>query len=258
MEQNINIDGFYQIIKKHWRIVLNSAIVGVMLALIVTFVVMTPKYQSQTQIVATLPKQQQAQDTNNNVTANLQLVNTYKEFVTGDVVLEKSSRDLKKIGIKRSINQLKKALQVTQPQNSLMFTIKVKDVNRYDAKTIANIVAREFQKNVQKYLNVNKISIISKARVPLKPVSPKKGLNIFIGLGVGIVCGIGLVFLVEMRDLTIKDEDFITDKLGLTVIGRVARISQQQLEETTNTRSFSAGQKNRKDNEVMMRRGRNI
>lgn len=258
MEQNINIDGFYQIIKKHWRIVLNSAIVGVMLALIVTFVVMTPKYQSQTQIVATLPKQQQAQDTNNNVTANLQLVNTYKEFVTGDVVLEKSSRDLKKIGIKRSINQLKKALQVTQPQNSLMFTIKVKDVNRYDAKTIANIVAREFQKNVQKYLNVNKISIISKARVPLKPVSPKKGLNIFIGLVVGIVCGIGLVFLVEMRDLTIKDEDFITDKLGLTVIGRVARISQQQLEETTNTRSFSAGQKNRKDNEVMMRRGRNI
>lgn len=258
MEQNINIDGFYQIIKKHWRIVLNSAIVGVMLALIVTFVVMTPKYQSQTQIVATLPKQQQAQDTNNNVTANLQLVNTYKEFVTGDVVLEKSSRDLKKIGIKRSINQLKKALQVTQPQNSLMFTIKVKDVNRYDAKTIANIVAREFQKNVQKYLNVNKISIISKARVPLKPVSPKKGLNIFIGLGVGIVCGIGLVFLVEMRDLTIKDEDFITDKLGLTVIGRVSRISQQQLEETTNTRSFSAGQKNRKDNEVMMRRGRNI
>lgn len=258
MEQNINIDGFYQIIKKHWRIVLNSTIVGVMIALIVTFVVMTPKYQSQTQIVATLSKQQQAQDTNNNVTANLQLVNTYKEFVTGDVVLEKSSRDLKKIGIKRSTNQLKKVLQVTQPQNSLMFTIKVKDVNRYDAKAIADIVAREFQKNVQKYLNVNKISIISKAQVPQKPISPKKSLNILIGLVAGIVCGISLVFLVEMRDLTIKDEEFITDKLGLTVIGHVSRISQQQLEKTTNTRSFSVGQKNRKNNEVMTRRGRNI
>ena len=258
MEQNINIDEFYQIIKKHWRIVLNSAIVGVILALIVTFVVMTPKYQSQTQIVATLPKQQQAQDTNNDVTANLQLVNTYKEFVMGDVVLEKSSRDLKRIGIKRSTNQLKKALQVTQPQNSLMFTIKAKDINRYDAKAIANIVAYEFQKNVQKYLNVNKISIISKAQVPQKPVSPKKGLNILIGLVVGIICGIGLVFVVEMRDLTIKDEDFITDKLGLTVIGHVARISQQQLQQTTNARDFGMDQKNRKDNEVMTRRGRNI
>ena len=64
--------------------------------------------------------------------------------------------------------------------------------------------------------------------------------------------------MVEMRDLTIKDEDFITDKLGLTVIGHVARISQQQLQQTTNARDFGMDQKNRKDNEVTTRRGRNI
>ena len=61
-----------------------------------------------------------------------------------------------------------------------------------------------------------------------------------------------------MSDLTIKDEDFITDKLGLTVIGHVSRISQQQLQQTTNVRDFGRGQKNRKDNEVMTRRRRNI
>ncbi|UQS83287.1 YveK family protein [Bombilactobacillus thymidiniphilus] len=239
MDQTLSVAAFGRIMKKHWRILLNSTVAGIVLALIVTFIVMTPKYQSQTQVVVSLPKTA-SRNGANDVSNNLQLVNTYKEFVTGDVVLERSSQALAKMGIKRSSARLKKEIKVTQPQNSLMFTITVTDTSRYDAKVIADTVSDSFRNNVTKYISVSKIAIVSQAQLAQAPATPKKSFNLMIGLAFGIVAGIILALLLEMTDLTVKDEEFIKDKLGLPIIGYVSQISLPDLQKTTRIRSFAA------------------
>lgn len=258
MEQSVDLHSFYNIFKKHWKTILNSTIIGVMIALIITFVFMTPKYQSQTQIVASLPKQS-ANTNNNDVNNNLQLMNTYKEFVTGDVVMEQASKKLSKLDIKRSSKQLKNEVSVAQPQNSLMFTITITDPDKYDAKTIANVVSQSFTSSVKKYLNASKISIISYAQVASRPSSPRKGLNILLGIVLGFLVGIGLAFIFDKNDLTVKDEDFIKNDLKLPVIGHVSEISQNQLNATTKKRTFSINSKsNNNDQEKYSRVHRNI
>lgn len=256
MEQSVNLHSFYNVFKKHWKTILNSTVVGMMLAIIITFVFMTPKYQSQTQIVASLPRQA-ANGNSNDVNNNLQLMNTYKEFATGDVVMEQSSKRLSKLDINRSSKQLKSEVQVTQPQNSLVFTITATDADKYDAKTIANVVSETFTKNAKKYINASKLSIISYGQVANKPSSPRKTLNIIVGIVLGFLVGIGLAFIFDKNDLTVKDEDFIKNDLKLPVIGHVSEISQNQLNATTKKRSFSTNNKNN-DQEKYSRVHRNI
>ena len=70
-------------------------------------------------------------------------------------------------------------------------------------------------------MQVDNVSIVSKAKVSNKPVSPRKKVNLIIGLIVGVFCGIIFILIKELTDKTVKDSSFLTDELGLTNIGSV-------------------------------------
>lgn len=236
MNPTINLLRLDLIIKKHWQMLINCVIVGLGVAVILTFVILKPQYQAQTQVVATLPHQ--SQQTDNDVNNNLQLVNTYKEFVTGDVVLEQTVAHLNQLGVHRTSAQVKKEVKIKQAPNSLMFSIVVTDKDRFAATETANLLAQMFQKNVQRYLNVDKIAIISQAKLPQKPAFPPKVL--FLGLGslLGLLLGLFLSILLELTDQTVKDEQFIKQELALPIMGRVAKISKKQLRLSENQESL--------------------
>ena len=70
-------------------------------------------------------------------------------------------------------------------------------------------------------MQVDNVSIVSKAKVNNKPVSPRKKVNLIIGLVVGVFCGVIFILIKELTDKTVKDSSFLTDELGLTNIGSV-------------------------------------
>ena len=111
---------------------------------------MTPKYSSQAQLIVTLP---QTETTNaNDVNTNLQMINTYKELVTGDLVINEVKNQLEsEYGIDKSVDELKEAIEVTQSQNSLMFSIKATDISSVYAANIANTTALVFKKMLKMY-----------------------------------------------------------------------------------------------------------
>lgn len=192
---------------------------------------MTPKYSSQAQLIVTLP---QTETTNaNDVNTNLQMINTYKELVTGDLVINEVKNQLEsEYGIDKSVDELKEAIEVTQSQNSLMFSIKATDISSVYAANIANTTALVFQENAKDVLNVDKISIISNAQASTEPVSPNNKLNLAIGLVLGFIVGIGISFLLELLDRTVKDDKFVTENLGFTILGTVPQMSQKELNAT--------------------------
>lgn len=118
-------------------------------------------------------------------------------------------------GIDKSVDELKEAIEVTQSQNSLMFSIKATDISSVYAANIANTTALVFQENAKDVLNVDKISIISNAQASTEPVSPNNKLNLAIGLVLGFIVGIGISFLLELLDRTVKDDKFVTENLDL-------------------------------------------
>lgn len=256
MEETISLKEIFDILRKHLTSILISMFVGLALAAIVTFFVLTPKYRSQAQLIVTLP---QTETTNaNDVNTNLQMINTYKELVTGDLVINQvKDRIESEYGIDKSVQELKDSVEVTQSQNSLMFSIRATDTSSVYAANIANTTALVFQENAKDVLNVDKISIISNAEASSSPVSPNNKLNLAIGLVLGIIVGVGIAFLLELLDRTVKDNKYVTETLGFTILGTVPQMSAKEVNATIQKKpSIQMIKKNTGDKAAESRRSR--
>lgn len=231
-EETISLKEIFIILRKHLAAIIISMFAGLALAGIVTFFIITPQYSSQTQLIVTLP---QNETTNaNDVNTNLQMINTYKDLITGDLVMEQVKERLEsEYGLKMSAGEIRGSIAVNQSQNSQMFSIQATSNKAVDAEHIANTTAQIFQENVKDVMNVDKISIISKASASMSPVSPNNKLNLAIGVVLGLMVGIGLAFLLELLDKTVKDDKFIKDNFDFAILGTVSQIPQKKLTATT-------------------------
>lgn len=256
MEETISLKEIFDILRKHLTSILISMFVGLALAAIVTFFVLTPQYRSQAQLIVTLP---QTETTNaNDVNMNLQMINTYKELVTGDLVINQvKDRIESEYGIDKSVQELKDSVEVTQLQNSLMFSIRATDTSSVYAANIANTTALVLQENAKDVLSVDKISIISNAEASSSPVSPNNKLNLAIGLVLGIIVGVGIAFLLELLDRTVKDNKYVTETLGFTILGTVPQMSAKEVNATIQKKpSIQMIKKNTGDKAAESRRSR--
>lgn len=230
MEETISLNQIFGILKKRIGKIVIFAFVGLAISGIVTFFFITPKYSSQAQLVVTLP---QTETTNaNDVNTNLQMINTYKDFITSDLVLKEAADKLhEKYGMSMKTSEIKETISVEQNQNSQMFSI-VADTNKAQgAEHIANTMAAIFKDNAKDVLNVDRITIISDGVVDTTPVSPNNKINLAIGLILGVLIGIGLAFVGELFDRTVKDISFVSDELGFTILGSIAELSDKDIQD---------------------------
>lgn len=228
MEQTISIKQLLDLLKKRLGLIIAGGIVGLLIAGILAFFILTPKYSSQTQLVVTLP---QTETTNaNDVNTNLQMINTYKDIITGDLVTHEVAEKLaSEYGLKLTSSELKALITVEQNQNSQMFSIVVKSTSPREAANIANVTAETFQANAKNVLNVDRISIISKAVASSKAIFPNKKLILAIGLVLGLMLGVLLAVVLELLDRTVKESKTITDEFGLTILGNIPAMTKKEL-----------------------------
>lgn len=233
MEESISLEDIFELLKKYIVMIIISMFVGLGFSGVITFFIITPKYESQAQLIVKLP---QAENSNaQDVNTNLLMINTYKDLIAGDLVtnIVKDRLELE-YDIEMTTDELKNAIRVKQSQNSQMFSIVAIDYKAQNAKYIANTMALVFQENVKDVMDVDKISIISDARVSLLPVSPNNKLNLAIGLILGAVIGISLAFLFKLLDYTIRDDRYASENLGFAILGSIPQMDVKDLKQDTN------------------------
>ena len=220
MEQTISLESLFRILRKNLRLIVISTIVGTVLAAIITFFIMTPKYSASVDILVNRKQDNAVTNQLSDQQADVQMINTYKDIITKAVTLDHVRKEVKEqLGYSVTADELRDMISVTNQQNSQVFSVSVKDTDAARSATIANIIAKTFKKKVAKILEVNNVSIIAKATKPKEAVSPRKKLNIAIGLVVGLFFGVGLALLSELTDHNVKDMEYLTDELGLTKLG---------------------------------------
>jgi capsular polysaccharide biosynthesis protein len=190
--------------RKRSLLILWFLIFGVIISYGWTRFMMVPKYSSQSELLITLPNNN-GMVNNVDVTSNLQLVDTYKSVLEGDKFISEVQKELKqKYNYSLSVGALRSMIEVVNQKNSLVFNLLITDISAARAEIIANISASTFQESVKDLLQVEKITIISKAKKNLTPVSPNIKMNVLIGLMLGAVVGIGISFLLEILDKTVN------------------------------------------------------
>lgn len=178
--------------KKIWVLLLVSLIFGC-LGLFLSKVLITPQYTANTQILV-YEKSTTNQQLSSSPQANLQLINTYKDFILSRTVLKDVSKKIENSnGNKVTVGHLQKQVSVTSKQNSQIFTISVTDSNPKKAALIANTVTSVFMKKVRTVMGLNNVTKVTSAVVPDKPVYPNLKINFAASFVFGLIIGFILI-----------------------------------------------------------------
>ena len=223
MEETINLRNLCRILRKRLWLITLITLIAATLSGIISFFLLTPVYQTNTQILVNQAKSEQQLYNAGAVQTNVQLISTYNDIIKSPAILDKV---IQKLNLDSSATNLSSQIQVTSSENSQVAQITVQDTNAKRATEIANTTASVFQKEVPKIMNIDNVSILSKADLATSksPVKPKPFLNIAVALVVGLMIGIGLSFLLEYLDNTVKTENDIENLLELPVMGVITNI----------------------------------
>lgn len=222
MEETIDLSKLFAILKKNIKYLIILPIAFLVLSIVITFIFMTPKYSASTQVLVNqkeIDSQMRAQE----VQSNLQLVNTYTEIIKSPRILDKVSKNLKG---QYSSEEIFNMLTVSNQAESQILDISVENKNRETASNVANEIATVFSKDVSKIMNVDNVSILSKADNNAKKVSPNPYANIGISVAIGFISAILFIILKELLDKRIKNENDVNQDLDLPVLGVIRDFNQ--------------------------------
>ncbi len=191
MEETIDLSKLFTILKKNMKYLIILPIVFLVLSMVITFIFMTPKYSSSTQVLVN-QKETDNQMMAQQVQSNLQLVNTYSEIIKSPRILDKVSKNLKG---KYSSEEISGMLTVSNQAESQILNIAVENESRETASKVANEIAKVFSKDVSKIMNVDNVSILSKADTNGNQISPKPLINAVVGIFLGLIVALIIIFL---------------------------------------------------------------
>lgn len=222
MEEKIDLSKLFTILKKNMKYLIILPIVFLVLSMVITFIFMTPKYSSSTQVLVN-QKETDNQMMAQQVQSDLQLVNTYSEIIKSPRILDKVSKNLKG---KYTRNELSEMLTVNNQAESKILNITVENESRENARKIANEIANVFSKDVKDIMNIDNVTILSKADNNGSKVSPKPLINAVVGVFLGLIVALIIIFLKELLDKRIKTEADVEEQLNIPVLGTIQRFDQ--------------------------------
>lgn len=222
MEETIDLSKLFTILKKNMKYLIILPIVFLVLSMVITFIFMTPKYSSSTQVLVN-QKETDNQMMAQQVQSDLQLVNTYSEIIKSPRILDKVSKNLKG---KYTRNELSEMLTVNNQAESKILNITVENESRENAGKIANEIANVFSKDVKDIMNIDNVTILSKADNNGSKVSPKPLINAVVGVFLGLIVALIIIFLKELLDKRIKTEADVEEQLNIPVLGTIQRFDQ--------------------------------
>ncbi|MGO3731991.1 MAG: YveK family protein [Vagococcus sp.] len=234
MEETVSLQEIFSLLKNKMVLIATTMFLGIGISAVLTYMVITPKYTASTQMIATFQSKDNVVNTDN-INTNLLMINTYKDFIKGNVVTETAHKALQDSdGFKGTQEDIKNMINVEQNQNSQMFSITATSSVATEAANVSNKVAEIFRDQAGNYTDADKIAIISPAEVPTKPVSPNKKINLAIGAVLGVIVGVGLAFVGELFNKQVHSEDYIKEKLGLPILGVIPVMTDKELAQTLN------------------------
>ena len=223
-EQEIRLDELFESLKKRWLMITTITLVITVIAAIVSFFVIKPKYEASTKIFIGKEEGENQIYSQNDVLLYQNLMKTYTEAIkTKDLV----NKALKNVSSDISAESVLGNLTVTPVVNTQILEIKYQSGIPSEAKLIIEEITDEFIKTSKALVPNGNIQIIERVELPQNPVSPNKKMNIAIAFLLGLMVSVGLVFLLEFLDNTFKTKEQLERELEIPVIGVIPILKER-------------------------------
>ena len=223
-----------------WIIIVSGVIVAAV-ALLVSYFIITPKYESVTKIYV-ISKTNADTMTYSDLQAGSTLTKDYKELVKSRPVLEEV---LAETGIDVELKDLEEQITVEVPQDTRIVSITVEDKDPYEARIIADSVRIAAAKHIQEVMDTEAVNVVEEASLPIEKSSPSILKNTAIGYAVGLFLAIAIVIINYIMDDTIKTPDDVEKFLGVSVLGSIP-YSENDLSDKAEMERYGKKKKQRK------------
>lgn len=197
-------------------IVVGVCLVGSIYGLIIQ----KPMYSSYTTVIL---GSTETTITQNDVTLNKNLVNTYAEIVKSRRVLDQVIDEL---SLDINYDELVGMISVTAVNNTEIIKITINDSDAIVAKNIANITATVFADEVSNLYNMDNVNILDEAIASENPYNINIVKQIVIYFMIGLVLAAGVLFIIYYFDRTIKSVEQVEQKIKLPILGSVQEYSK--------------------------------
>lgn len=228
MEETISLQDLFKTLKKRITLIILLTIIAVTVSGLISFLLLTPIYQSSTQILVNQEKADVTAFNSQDIQTNLQLINTYNVIIKSPAIL---SKVIEQLDLNTTPTALNSQITVNNEQDSQVVSISVQDPNPGVAVDIANTTANVFQTEIVKLMKVDNVSILTPAILAENPapVKPDPILNMAIAAVIGLMLGVGVAFLLEYLDTTVKNEQDVEELLNLPILGLISPISDKDI-----------------------------
>ena len=223
-----------------WIIIVSGVIVAAV-ALLVSYFIITPKYESVTKIYV-ISKTNADTMTYSDLQAGSTLTKDYKELVKSRPVLEEV---LAETGIDVELKDLEEQITVEVPTDTRIVSITVEDKDPYEARIIADSVRIAAAKHIQEVMDTEAVNVVEEASLPIEKSSPSILKNTAIGYAVGLFLAIAIVIINYIMDDTIKTPDDVEKFLGVSVLGSIP-YSENDLSDKAEMERYGKKKKQRK------------
>lgn len=223
-----------------WIIIVSGIIVAAV-ALLVSYFIITPKYESVTKIYV-ISKTNADTMTYSDLQAGSTLTKDYKELVKSRPVLEEV---LAETGIDVELKNLEAQITVEVPTDTRIVSITVEDKDPYEARIIADSVRIAASKHIREVMDTEAVNVVEEASLPIEKSSPSILKNTAIGYAVGLFLAIAIVIINYIMDDTIKTPDDVEKFLGVSVLGSIP-YSENDLSDKAEMERYEKKKKQRK------------
>ena len=208
-------------------------LIFVVIGILYSYLYVTPKYKSTTSLVLTTAADSNTTSggiiTATDVNLNNNLVANYTAIITSTTVVRQVIDNL---GIDISEDALKGKISVSSGKSTQMINVDVVDADPHQAKIIANEVAKVFSKQISEIYKMDNIYILDEAEEDNVPYNINHIKDIAIFAFIGLVVASVYVLVANMLDTTVKSQEDVERKLGLTVLVTVPVCSFDELPKT--------------------------
>lgn len=223
-EREIDLTDILNCLRKRWVIIASVTAISVVVTIIITFCLITPKYAASTKLF--IGKENSESKINENdssynssdIQMYQKILQTYADIIQTRTLISKVIEE-KDVDLKST--DVLKNLTVTPKEDTQIIEVMYVDKDPYLAKEMLEAISSEFINYSERLISNANIQVVEDVFLPEKASSPNKPLNIVVGLFGGIILGVLAALFLEYIDNTFEDKRKLEREIGITVIGDI-------------------------------------
>ncbi len=212
-----------EFLKYYWSKILYICLftlLGLLISLVYTCKLQVPIFKSETSIVLVNNSEENTTITQNDITINKNLVDTYADIIQSKKVL---NRVIDELDLDIDYEDLKKNVAVKAKENTEIIIISTFDENAEIAKNIANKIADVFEEEITSIYNIENVSVIDEAEEADTAYNVHPAKQFLIGIGGGFILSSMVVLIFFYFDDTIKNSEDIEKDLKVAILGQIPK-----------------------------------